>query len=270
MPPTLTAKQHHSKSLKRPAAASKPSNNKPPKAVAKPRLQQPATTNLCHGRSDAPCIFSVKNTGERARFHDKSLQCVWCNATLLEAACSTQTGKGNLSRALKFFWAHDKDIFHQACARLPAELRPCLPLKALGFPPSFSSPEHLCQTMSTPRSMGPLVASLRKKQAVDPMAVEEAIKAFPEDMQEQVQAKLAMEPNSVRKARARTRSIASGGTMEAAPATSKALTPAQRHEGRGEDLCQSSSRRQSPSAKEILSDPSRKKSSTRDEHGRTH
>ena len=207
MPPTLTAKQHHSKSLKRPAAASKPSNNKPPKAVAKPRLQQPATTNLCHGRSDAPCIFSVKNTGERARFHDKSLQCVWCNATLLEAACSTQTGKGNLSRALKFFWAHDKDIFHQACARLPAELRPCLPLKALGFPPSFSSPEHLCQTMSTPRSMGPLVASLRKKQAVDPMAVEEAIKAFPEDMQEQVKAKLAMEPNSVRKARARTEAL---------------------------------------------------------------
>eukprot|EP00434_Breviolum_minutum_P045362 symbB.v1.2.040649.t1/scaffold7408.1/size11443/1 len=206
MPTTLEGRKPP-KHIKRPAAAPKASGNQAAHPVAKPRLQRPATRNLCHGRPDTPCIFSVKTIGNRARYHDKSLQCPWCNTTLLDVACKTQTGKGNLSRALKFFWAHDKDIFHQARARLPAELRPCLPLKALGFPPSFSSPEHLCQAMSTPRSMGPLVASLRKKQAVDPMAVEEAIKAFPEDMQEQVKAKLAMEPNSVRKARARTEAL---------------------------------------------------------------
>ena len=205
--PTTLEERKPPKSLKRPAAAPQPSGSQAAHPVAKPRLPRPATTHLCHGRVDAPCTFSVKNIGERARYQDTSLQCPWCNAILLEAACNTPKGRGILSRALKFFWAHDKDIFYQACGRLPAELRPYLPLQALGFPPSFCSAERLDQAMSTPRSMGPLVASLRKKQAVDPMAVEEAIKAFPEDMREQLQAKLAMEPISVRKARARTEAL---------------------------------------------------------------
>lgn len=56
---------------------------------------------------------------------------------------------------------------------------------------------------STPQGLGQVVASLRKHQKTDPCAVEEGLKAIPEQLQEALREKLAQEPRRAQQARAR-------------------------------------------------------------------
>ena len=185
-----------------------------PKAVAKPRLEPPPARshgigsqeqaqNLCRGSGALPCVFSIQTSGSAARYQDTSCQCPWCNDILLQTALATSAGRGRLSRSLKFFWANSKEIFTQACRRLPDAVRAYLPLQALGLPPAFHSETAMKKATSAPQGLGQVVASLRKRQKTDPQAVEEALKAIPETVREMLRDKLAQEPRRVQQARAR-------------------------------------------------------------------
>ena len=144
------------------------------KAVAKPRLEPPPASSqdkgpkerahhLCRGSDDLPCAFLVQTSGAAARYHDASCQCPWCNDAVLQTALATNRGRGQLSRALKFFWANNKEIFIRACQRLPNTMKPYLPLQALGFPPAFHSEAAMQKATSTPQGIGRVVTSLRKR-----------------------------------------------------------------------------------------------------------
>ena len=185
------------------------------KAVAKPRLEPPPASsqrsqpkerehNLCRGSGNLPCVFSLQTSGAAARYKDASCQCPWCNEEVLQTALATGKGRGQLSRCLKFFWANNKEIFNQACHRLPNTMKPYLPLQALGFPPAFHSEAAMQRATSTPRGLGRVVASLRKRQKeVDPEAMQKALQAVPEEFQERLLEKLSQEPCKIRQAKAR-------------------------------------------------------------------
>ena len=185
------------------------------KAVAKPRLEPPPASsqhgepperkkNLCRGSEALPCVFSIQTSGAAAHYQHGSYQCPWCSDEVLQAALATTKGRGQLSRSLKFFWANNKEIFDQACQRLPNTMKLYLPLQALGFPPSFQSEAAMQKATSAPQGLGRVVASLRKRQkAVDPEAVQKALQAVPEEFQERVLEKLSQEPCKIRQARAR-------------------------------------------------------------------
>ena len=185
------------------------------KAVAKPRLEAPPPASsqgsgpqerrmhLCRGTGGLPCVFSIQSTGAPARYQDASCQCPWCNDAVLQTALASSKGRGRLNRSLKFFWANNKEIFHQARQRLPDAIRAYWPLQALGFPQSFHSEAAMQKATSTPQGLGRVVAALRKRQNADSPEVEEAFKAIPEQFQETLRDKLAQAPRRVRQARVR-------------------------------------------------------------------
>ena len=184
------------------------------KAVAKPRLEPPPASSqrsqprerehLCRGSEALPCVFSIQTSGAAAHYQHGSYQCPWCSDEILQAGLATSKGRGQLSRSLKFFWANNKEIFKQACQRLPNTMKPYLPLQALGFPPAFHSEAAMQRATSTPRGLGRVVASLRKRQKeVDPEAMQKALQAVPEEFQERLLEKLSQEPCQIRQARAR-------------------------------------------------------------------
>ena len=177
------------------------------RSVARPQRRpagaRGATTNLCHGRADAVCRFSTAMPGERARYQDSSMQCPWCSDALLAAALATQRGRTRMSRSLRYFWDHDKAIYHSAVQRLPESRRLHWPLQCLGLPPSFHSAEALAAALGTSPGCARVLAALRKRQATDPDLIAEALKAVPPQHLAGLQAKPAQEPRRRRQARAR-------------------------------------------------------------------
>ena len=133
-------------------------------AVARPQRRpagaRGATTNLCHDRADAVCRFSTAMPGERARYQDSSMQCPWCSDVLLEAALATQRGRTQMSRSLRYFWGHDKAVYHSAVQRLPESRRLHWPLQCLGLPPSFHSAEALAAALGTSPGCARVLAAL--------------------------------------------------------------------------------------------------------------
>ncbi|CAE7707363.1 pif1 [Symbiodinium sp. CCMP2592] len=174
-----------------------------PRPLRRPASLGTASTNLCHGRPDEPCCFSTRVSGQRARYHDASLQCPWCNAGLLRTSLDTERGRGQMSRALRFFWQHEKAVYHQAVERLPDSVRLHLPLQALGLSPAFHSAAALGEALATPQGRGRIVMVLRKRQATDEDLVAEALKAVPAEHLDDLATKLAQEPRRVRRARER-------------------------------------------------------------------
>ncbi|CAE7584772.1 unnamed protein product, partial [Symbiodinium sp. CCMP2592] len=170
-------------------------------------IQRPAasaaTTNLCHGRPGDPCCFSTRVSGQRARYQDVSRQCPWCNAALLQAGLTSERGRGQLSRSLRFFWGHDKAVYHKAVGRLPETVRLHWPLQVLGLSAAFHSAASLRTAVATSQGRGRILAMLRKRQAADPDLVAEAFKAIPAEHLEDFEARLAQEPRRVRQARRR-------------------------------------------------------------------
>ena len=180
--------------LKRPAKASE-------EQAARKRPAAAASRNLCHGQDNEPCIFSTQHSGARARYQAAaSRQCPWCNNEQLAAAKARPHGRAKLSQALRMFWHRDKEVFHKACSRMPADVQRHLPLQALGLPPSFHSQDALAKAFRTPRGKGGLLAALRKRQVTEPAVVEEALKAIPDEHVEELRQKLAAEPRRVRQA----------------------------------------------------------------------
>ena len=174
----------------------------PPRAVQR----RPAgTTNECRGVLDQPCRFSTADIGRRARYHDASRQCPWCNPALLRQAADTSQGRVRLSRGLRFFWTHDKSVFAAAVARLPDACRRHLPLQALGLSAAFHSAAALETALGTAQGRGRLLGMLRKKRTDDGALVDEALKAIPEEHAEWFRAQLAAEPRRARAQAARAR-----------------------------------------------------------------
>ena len=169
----------------------------------RPAGARAATTHLCHGRADAVCRYSTAMPGERARYHDSSMRCPWCSDVLLEAALATQRGRAQMSRSLRYFWGHDKAVYHSAVQRLPESRQLHWPLQCLGLPPSFHSAEALAAALGTSQGCARVLAALRKRQATDPDLIAEALKAVPAQRLAGLQAKLAQEPRRRRQARAR-------------------------------------------------------------------
>ncbi|CAK9101303.1 ATP-dependent DNA helicase PIF1 [Durusdinium trenchii] len=169
-------------------------------------LRPAGTTHECHGVPDQPCRFSTADIGRRARYHDASRQCPWCNPTLMERALATSKGQGQLTRGLRFFWENAKAIFVEAVERLPAgEPRRHFPLQALGLSAAFHSAAALETALGTAQGRGRLLGMLRKKRADDGALVDEALKAIPEEHVEWFRAQLAAEPRRARAQAARAR-----------------------------------------------------------------
>ncbi|CAE7349184.1 pif1, partial [Symbiodinium sp. CCMP2592] len=171
--------------------------------IQRPAAASAATTNLCHGRPGDPCCFSTRVSGQRARYHDVSRQCPWCNAALLQTGLTSERGRGQLSRSLRFFWGHDKAVYHKAVGRLPETVRLHWPLQVLGLSAAFHSAASLRVAVATSQGRGRILAVLRKRQAADPDLVAEALKAVPAEHLEDFEARLAQEPRRVRQARRR-------------------------------------------------------------------
>ncbi|CAE7575493.1 pif1 [Symbiodinium sp. CCMP2592] len=174
-----------------------------PRPLRRPASFGTATTNLCHGRPDEPCCFSTLVSGQRARYQDASLQCPWCNAGLLRTSLDTEGGRGRMSRALRFFWQHEKAVYHKAVERLPESMRLHWPLQALGLSPAFHSAAALGEALATPQGRGRILTVLRKRQATDGDLVAEALKAIPTEHLDDLATKLAQEPRRVHRARLR-------------------------------------------------------------------
>ena len=163
------------------------------------------TTNLCHGRFGEPCCFSASVAGARARYNDASQQCAWCAPALMESAMKSRSGRGNMARALRFFWLHNKEVYAKAVARVPAAWRLHWPLQVLGLSSAFHSAQALQAAMSTAQGRGRVLAALRKRQQTDPDLVTEAFRAIPPEHIDDLRAKLALEPRRQRQAAARAR-----------------------------------------------------------------
>ncbi|CAE7357076.1 pif1, partial [Symbiodinium sp. CCMP2592] len=119
------------------------------------------------------------------------------------AGLTSERGRGQLSRSLRFFWGHDKAVYHKAVGRLPETVRLHWPLQVLGLSAAFHSAASLRTAVATSQGRGRILAMLRKRQAADPDLVAEAFKAIPAEHLEDFEARLAQEPRRVRQARRR-------------------------------------------------------------------
>ena len=202
MPPMpVTSRRRKGPSSPAPAMEQPPMKRPAGSDVQKRPAGVVASRHLCHGRGTERCVFSVQHCGARARYNEAaSKQCPWCNQDQLQAAAARPHGRIKLSQALRFFWQGDKDIFHEACGRLPVDVRLYLPLQALGLPTSFHSQDAMARAFLTPRGKGGVLAALRKRQD-QPAVVDEALKAIPAEHVEMLKQKLAAEPRRVRQAR---------------------------------------------------------------------
>lgn len=155
------------------------------------------STHWCKG---VDCKFNVTNIGDRAMYqHLNAGCCMWCGGSSLKANLEKGDRAGKVSRALRFFWEHDKEVFKKAVQKMDMAHRAHFPLKALKMPQTFHSAAALKASLAGPKSRNILIKVLRRTLDDDKELYELALAAVPSKDRDTVRKAVAQAPQAVRR-----------------------------------------------------------------------
>ena len=78
----------------------------------------------CEGLGGVPCCFSTTSPGDEAIATQKDTKtCLFCDPHRLDELQKNRNGRATISRSVRKFAEHNRDVFEKALGRMPPERR---------------------------------------------------------------------------------------------------------------------------------------------------